>query len=57
MIKNKKSTDDSAINSADDNNQYFVMGKVRIKITEHFAKEGKSLTNLLGDAILHAAAY
>ena len=37
-----------------DGTQYFVMGKVRIKVSEHFAKEGKPLDCLLEDVIQHA---
>ena len=36
--------------------QYFVMGKVRIKVSEHFAQDGKPLDSLLEDVIQHAAA-
>lgn len=39
-----------------DGTQYFVMGKVRIKVSEHFAQDGKSLDSLLEDVIQHAAA-
>ena len=39
-----------------DGTQYFVTGKVRIKVSEHFAKEGKPLSILLEDVIQHAAA-
>ena len=28
-----------------DGTQYFVMGKVRIKVSEHFAQDGKPLDN------------
>ena len=34
----------------------FVMGKVRIKVSEHFAQDGKPLDSLLEDVIQHAAA-
>ena len=30
-----------------DGTQYFVMGKVRIKVSEHFAQDGKPLDSLL----------
>ena len=39
-----------------DGTQYFVMGKVRIKVSEHFAQDGKPLDSLLEDVIQHAAA-
>ena len=34
-----------------DGTQYFVMGKVRIKVSEHFAQDGKPLDSLLEDVI------
>lgn len=34
-----------------DGNQYFVMGRTRIKITEHFADNGKSINELVTDLI------
>ena len=33
--------------------QYFVMGKHRIKITEHFPPNGKQLDELVTDLIIH----
>ena len=39
-----------------DGTQYFVMGKIRIKVSEHFAENGKPLNSLLEDVIQHAAA-
>lgn len=35
--------------------QYFVCGKSRIKVSEHFAKEGKPLSELLEQVIQHTA--
>ncbi len=35
--------------------QYFVYGKNRIKITEHFATEGKSFGDMMVDVILHVS--
>lgn len=35
--------------------QYFEFGKVRIKISEHFATSGKTLDCVLEDVIQHAA--
>lgn len=32
-------------------NQYFVLGRTRIKITEHFADNGKSINELVTDLI------
>lgn len=34
-----------------DGNQYFIFGKSRIKITEHFADKGKSIDDLISDLI------
>ena len=39
-----------------DGTQYFVMGKIRIKVSEHFEENGKPLNSLLEDVIQHAAA-
>ena len=33
--------------------QYFIMGKTRIKITEHFPADGKRLDELITDLITH----
>ena len=33
--------------------QYFIMGKNRIKITEHFSPSGKPLDELVTDLIIH----
>ena len=38
-----------------DGTQYFVIGKNRIKISEHFANNGKKLDSLLENVIQHAA--
>ena len=35
--------------------QYFVCGKSRIKVSEHFAREGKPLSELLEQVIQHTA--
>ena len=35
----------------EDGEQYFIMGKNRIKITEHFPDEGKQLDELIMDLI------
>lgn len=34
---------------------YFVIGKTRIKVTEHFQEQGPSLTTLLEDVISYTA--
>lgn len=34
---------------------YFVIGKTRIKVTEHFQEQGPSLTELLEDVITYTA--
>lgn len=36
--------------------QYFVIGKNRIRITEHFAEKGKPLDALMVNVIQHAAS-
>lgn len=33
--------------------QYFVLGKNRIKITEHFNPNGKALDELMTDLVIH----
>ena len=33
--------------------QYFIMGKNRIKITEHFPNDGKQIDELISDLIAH----
>lgn len=43
------------VDTKSDGTQYFVMGKTRIKISEHFANNGKRLGSLLEDVIQHAA--
>lgn len=55
--KNENNTNNSgAMLTAADGTQYFVIGKVRIKVSEHFAENGKPLDSLLEDVIQHAAA-
>lgn len=39
----------------EDGAQYFICGKSRIKVSEHFASEGKPLSELLEDVIQHTA--
>ena len=39
-----------------DGPQYFFILEVRIKVSEHFAQDGKPLDSLLEDVIQHAAA-
>ena len=34
---------------------YFVVGKTRIKVTEHFPKKGPQLSDLLEDVITYTA--
>lgn len=33
--------------------QYFIMGKNRIKITEHFPSDGRPIEELITDLIIH----
>lgn len=55
--KNESNTNNSgAMLTATDGTQYFIMGKIRIKVSEHFAEDGKPLNSLLEDVIQHAAA-
>ena len=55
-LPNENGTDHSgAILTGRDGARYFVMGKVRIKVSEHFAQDGKPLDCLLEDVIQHAA--
>ena len=35
--------------------QYFICGKSRIKVSEHFAAEGRPLGELIADVIWHSA--
>lgn len=39
----------------EDGTQYFVSGNNYIEISEHFAKEGKTLRDLIEDVILYTA--
>ena len=36
--------------------QYFVVGKYKIKVSEHFPERGKTFDNLLEDAVHRAAS-
>jgi hypothetical protein len=36
--------------------QYFVVGKYKIKVSEHFPERGKTIDNLLEDAVHRAAS-
>ncbi len=59
MVKNQnenRTSDSGTMLTAADGTQYFVIGKVRIKVSEHFAENGKPLDSLLEDVIQHAAA-
>ena len=38
-----------------DGAEYFICGKSRIKVSEHFASEGKQLSELLENVIQHTA--
>ena len=38
-----------------DGEKYFYVGNTRIKVSEHFAKDGKPLDNLLEDIIKYSA--
>jgi hypothetical protein len=59
MVKDQKencTNNSGTMLTATDGTQYFVIGKVRIKVSEHFAENGKPLDSLLEDVIQHAAA-
>ncbi len=59
MVKSKSESNNKnsgTLLTDEDGTQYFVMGKVRIKVSEHFAQDGKPLNSLLEDVIQHAAA-
>lgn len=50
--KAEKENNQKGITMTDaDGNKYFVLGKYRIKITEHFADDGKSIGDLMSDLI------
>lgn len=40
---------------AENGAQYFVMGKYKIKVSEHFPEQGKPINTLLEDAVHRAA--
>ena len=59
MVKTQnenRTSDSGTMLTTADGTQYFVIGKVRIKVSEHFAENGKPLDSLLEDVIQHAAA-
>lgn len=37
----------------EDGTQYFICGKSRIKVSEHFAMEGRPIGELIADVIRH----
>ncbi len=39
----------------EDGQEYFYIGKTRIKITEHFPEKGRTMGELIEDLILYAA--
>lgn len=39
----------------EDGTQYFICGKSRIKVSEHFAAKGRPLDELIADVIRHTA--
>ena len=60
MEKNKGSipaTIQGRLLKAEDGTQYFVCGKSRIRVSEHFAAEGKPLGDLIADVIQHTAYH
>jgi hypothetical protein len=60
MEKNKGSipaTAQGQLLKTEDGTQYFVCGKSRIRVSEHFAAEGKPLGDLIADVIQHTAYH
>ncbi|MEN0649584.1 hypothetical protein NSQ82_11235 [Caldifermentibacillus hisashii] len=58
MEQNKNSTPTPATGrlvTAKSGEQYFICGKSRIKVSKHFAKEGKPFSELLEQVIQHTA--
>ena len=47
---------DSELVTAENGTQYFVCGKNRIKISEHFAAGGRPIGDLIVDVVRHTAA-
>ena len=41
----------------EDGTQYFICGKSRIRVSEHFATEGKPLDDLIADVIQYTAYH
>lgn len=39
----------------EDGREYFCIGKTRIRITEHFPENGRSMGELIEDLVLYAA--
>ena len=54
--KDNTTTNSGTVYMDADGTKYFVIGKIRIKISEHFANNGKPLASLLENVIHHAAA-
>lgn len=42
---------------AENGTEYFIYGNSRIKVSEHFAREGKPLKELIEDVIQHTASH
>ena len=55
MVKDKRETVGKTI-TEESGIQYFVVGKYKIKVSEHFPEQGKSIDNLLEDAVHRAAS-
>ncbi len=57
MAKNKNDmkTKNGQVITGEDGKQYFVCGKNYIEISEHFAQNGKPLSDLIEDVILYTA--
>ena len=55
MAKDREETVGRTVRS-ESGTQYFVVGKYKIKVSEHFPEQGKSIDNLLEDAVHRAAS-
>lgn len=53
--KNDMKKENGQVITGEDGKQYFVCGKNYIEISEHFAQNGKPLSDLIEDVILYTA--
>lgn len=59
MIKSKNNTEiqNGQVIIGEDGRQYFVCNKNYIEISEYFARDGKSLGDLIEDVILYTVTH